>query len=91
MPSILTTNLVQGVAFVLFLVALPLISFGSTGGNDSLWWIGLGLLVVAGVLPPITRFVPLADEDEDEAEAGGQADGDAEADETEGERKEEST
>jgi predicted cobalt transporter CbtA len=87
MPSVLTSNVVQGIAFVLFLVALPLISFGTTEGQEALWWIGLALIVIAGILPPLTRFVPLADdEDEDEEEADEEGDageeGDAEKEET---------
>lgn len=78
MPSVLTTNVVQGVAFVLFLASLPLISFGATEGQEPLWWTGLALIVIAGILPPLTRFVPLADEeegdDEDEAEPAEEAD-----------------
>ena len=66
MPSMLTTNVVQGAAFVLFLVSLPLISFGATQGNEPLWWTGLALIVIAGLLPPVTRFVTLADEEEEE-------------------------
>ena len=68
MPSVLTSNVVQGTAFILFLAALPLISFGATEGAEPLWWTGLALIVVAGLLPPLTRFVPLADDDEDEDE-----------------------
>ena len=68
MPSALTSNVVQGVAFVLFLASLPLISFGATEGQEPLWWIGLGLIAIAGLLPPLTRFVPLADDEEDEDE-----------------------
>lgn len=69
MPSILTTNVVQAISFVLFLVALPLISFGTTDGAEGLWWTGLGMLIVAGILPPLARFVPLADDDDAEKEA----------------------
>lgn len=67
MPGFLTTNTVQAVAFVLFLTALPLISFGTTDDAEALWWTGLALLAVAGLIPPLARFVPLADDDEDEA------------------------
>jgi hypothetical protein len=77
MPAFLTTNVVQGVAFVLFLVALPLVSLGTTDDAEGLWWTGLVLIVVAGILPPLARFVPLADDDEDD-----EGD-DAETDETE--------
>ena len=81
MPAFLTTNVVQAVAFVLFLAALPLVSFGTTEGQEALWWIGLGLIVVAGVLPPLARFVPLADDEDDEEEPD---DAEAGADDTDG-------
>lgn len=68
MPSMLTTNVVQGAAFVLFLASLPLISFGATEGQEPLWWTGLALIVIAGLLPPVTRFVTLADEEDEEEE-----------------------
>jgi hypothetical protein len=80
MPSVLTTNVVQGIAFVLFLAALPLISFGASEGQEPLWWTGLALIVIAGLLPPVTRFVPLADEEEEEED---QAADEAESDEKE--------
>jgi hypothetical protein len=94
MPSVLTSNVVQGISFVLFLAALPLISFGATEGQEPLWWTGLALLVIAGILPPLTRFVPLADDDEDdegeaeEAESDGDDGTDDDADDGE---KEETT
>jgi hypothetical protein len=74
MPSVLTSNVVQGISFVLFLAALPLISFGATDGQEPLWWTGLALLVIAGILPPLTRFVPLADDDEDDEGEAEEAD-----------------
>jgi hypothetical protein len=80
MPAFLTTTTVQAVAFVLFLVSLPLISFGATDDATGLWWTGLALLVIAGLLPPLARFVPLADDDEDD-------DGGAEASETDDEKE----
>jgi hypothetical protein len=80
MPSVLTSNVVQGISFVLFLAALPLISFGATDGQEPLWWTGLALLVIAGILPPLTRFVPLADDDEDDEAEADEADEAGEAD-----------
>lgn len=74
MPSVLTSNVVQGIAFVLFLLALPLISFGTTDGQEPLWWTGLVLIAVAGILPPLTRFVPLADDEDEENEENEAAD-----------------
>jgi hypothetical protein len=45
------------VALLLLFAAFPIISFGATGGNDLVWWIGLICLVVGGVLPVVTRFM----------------------------------
>src|SRR5262245_27114432 len=44
-------------ALVLLFAAFPIISFGSTQGNDVVWWLGLLCLVVGGVLPVITRYM----------------------------------
>jgi hypothetical protein len=70
--------LVLGIAFLLLLAAFPLISFGTTGDNDTLWWIGLGVLVVGGLVPPVARYVLPDDEasggEEDEEESGRRAD-----------------
>jgi hypothetical protein len=44
-------------AFVLLLVAFPVISTGATRDNEPLWWIGLLALVLGGVLPVWTRYL----------------------------------
>lgn len=44
------------ISFVLFLVALPLTSFGTTENQSLIWWLGLVALLIAGVLPPLTRL-----------------------------------
>jgi hypothetical protein len=59
----MNTTLILAVAFVLFLVALPLISFGAMEEMEALWWAGLALLAVAGILPPVTRFIGADDDD----------------------------
>ena len=46
-----------GTSFALFLVALPLISVGSTGGPSALLWVGLAALVIGGIIPPVQRLV----------------------------------
>ncbi|HSL11721.1 MAG TPA: hypothetical protein VLA82_10455 [Actinomycetota bacterium] len=51
------TVMVLGAALVLMLLAFPLVSVGTTGDADALWWIGAALLVVGGVIPPLTRYV----------------------------------
>ena len=44
-------------SFVLFLIALPLISIGTTGGPRLLLWIGLAALCVGGLIPPVQRLI----------------------------------
>ena len=44
-------------SFVLFLLAYPLISIGTTGGPRVLLWIGLGALVLGALIPPLQRLV----------------------------------
>ena len=48
------------VALVLFLAALPLLSFGTDAAQVVLWGAGLGLAGVAALIPPVLRFVPLS-------------------------------
>jgi len=44
-------------SMLLLLAAFPITSFGTTGGNSLVWWIGLFSLVAGGVLPVMTRFM----------------------------------
>ncbi len=44
-------------SFALFLVALPLISIGTTGGPRLFLWIGLVALCVGGLIPPVQRLL----------------------------------
>lgn len=44
-------------SLVLFFVAFPLISFGTTTGSPILWWLGLAALGVGGLIPPARRFL----------------------------------
>jgi hypothetical protein len=80
MTNILNTTTLQAISFVLFLAALPLVSFGTMEDQELLWYAGLVLLLIAGILPPLGRFV-VQDDDGDEEEAADEADGD------EGDRK----
>lgn len=66
---------IQGIALVLLLAALPLISIGTTQENEVMWWIGLGLLMVAGAAVPITRFAMPDDGDDGEAQSEAKAEG----------------
>jgi hypothetical protein len=61
---------VLGLAFVLLLAAFPLISAGTTGERDALWWAGLALLAAGALIPPVTRFaMPDDDDGDDDGEA----------------------
>ena len=44
-------------ALLLLFAAFPVVSFGTTGGNNLVWWIGLLSLVLGGLLPVWTRFM----------------------------------
>lgn len=44
-------------SFALFLIALPLISIGTTSGPRLLLWLGLAALCVGGLIPPVQRLV----------------------------------
>jgi hypothetical protein len=44
-------------AFVLLLVAFPVISAGTTHDSRPLWWTGLLAFVLGGVLPVWTRYM----------------------------------
>jgi hypothetical protein len=48
---------IQGISFILFLAALPLISFGTTSETELLWMAGIAIFIFAAILPPITRFM----------------------------------
>jgi hypothetical protein len=48
---------IETLAFVLLLLAFPVISIGTTHGGDLLWWTGLLGFVLGGVLPVWTRFM----------------------------------
>ncbi len=58
-----------GIALILFLIPFPLISIGTTEGQETLWLIGLALIGLAGLVPPITRFA-FENGDEEEEEGG---------------------
>lgn len=48
---------VETLAFVLLLIAFPIISVGTTRGSGPVWWIGLLAVVLGGVLPVLTRYM----------------------------------
>jgi hypothetical protein len=44
-------------ALLLLFAAFPIISWGTTRGNQLIWWLGLISLVIGGLLPIITRYM----------------------------------
>lgn len=68
---------IHGIALVLLIVALPLISIGTVQGTPSLWWTGLALLVAAGAVTPITRYA-LEDDNGEEDEGDSEHEDDSE-------------
>ena len=50
---------IQGLAFVLLMASLPLISIGATAGVGFLWGTGLVLLALGGLVPAIVRYTSL--------------------------------
>lgn len=44
-----------GLAFVLCLLSLPALSFGTSRGMALLWWMGLLALGVGGLIPVLLR------------------------------------
>jgi hypothetical protein len=47
----------ETLALVLLLVAFPITSWGTTGGNYAIWLLGFLCLVAGGVLPVWTRYM----------------------------------
>jgi hypothetical protein len=47
----------ESLAMLLLFAAFPITSFGTTGGNRLVWWLGLLSLVAGGVLPVMTRYM----------------------------------
>jgi len=45
------------VAFALVAVSLPLISYGSMNAAELLSTVGLGLIIVAGIIPLVVRYL----------------------------------
>jgi hypothetical protein len=44
-------------AMLLLFAAFPITSWGTTGGNPLVWWIGLLSVVAGGMLPVMTRYM----------------------------------
>ncbi len=47
----------ETLALLLLFAAFPITSWGTTAGNDPIWWIGFISLVAGGLLPIITRYM----------------------------------
>jgi hypothetical protein len=59
----MTQLLALSIALLLLLGSFPLISAGTTAGIGPLWWFGLLVLVIGGLIPPVARYVIETDED----------------------------
>lgn len=58
MPAKLNKRLIcLTVSFVLLVLAVPLVSIGTTGDNPLLAWLGLAALVLGGLIPPAQRLL----------------------------------
>ena len=45
-----------GISFLLFVSSYPLVSIGTTGGPEFLWWLGLAALLLRAMIPPAQRL-----------------------------------
>jgi hypothetical protein len=62
---------ILSIAFVLLLIALPLISIGATNGPALLWQLGFVLLLIGLLTPPALRLLRRTIQDErDEPDVG---------------------
>lgn len=61
---------IQILALILLLVPLPLISIGTTADIPALWWTGLAILALGGLIPVVMRFVPAGEESGGDGEEG---------------------
>lgn len=57
-------------AFILLLVALPLISLGAVQETPLIWGIGLALLLAGFLIPLLLRFAPIRSDPKDEPDVG---------------------
>jgi hypothetical protein len=58
------------IAFLMLLVALPLISLGTVNDQPALWWAGFLVLILGFVIPLGLRFIRLVSAPEDEPDVG---------------------
>jgi hypothetical protein len=57
-------------SFLMLLIALPLISFGTIHDTPGWWWVGTALLVLGFLTPLMLRFITLRVESGDEPDCG---------------------
>lgn len=55
-------TVLPGISLALQLAAFPLVSFGTTSGPPTLWWVGLAALGLGGAVPPVVRVLPVEEE-----------------------------
>jgi hypothetical protein len=60
----MTRQRLQAITLGLMLVSLPLISAGLSAEQTWLWGLGLALLAVAGLIPPLSRLATGEEEQE---------------------------
>jgi hypothetical protein len=53
----------ETLAFVLLIVAFPVISLGTDDGSTAVWVVGLAAVTAGGLLPIVTRFMDHADDE----------------------------
>lgn len=62
-------------SMVLSLLSLPLLSIGTDTDTAVVWVVGLALVGVAGVVPPMLRYATPGEPDGDGGDGGGNGDG----------------
>ena len=48
---------IETISFALLIVAFPVISNGTDNDTKAVWVLGIAMMVVAGLLPIVTRFM----------------------------------
>ena len=48
----------RSLSLLLMLAAFPLISIGTMGDRPLLWWLGLVVLALGAMIPPVLRYAP---------------------------------
>ncbi len=61
---------ILSIAFVLLLIALPLISIGTVNDQAWLWQLGFVLLLVGLLVPPALRLLRAPTDPQDEPDVG---------------------